>query len=1450
MSPLDQVADPFILGAGMTERIEAHGWAATPLGLPESWPSSLRAVVAMMTSSRFAMWMGWGPDLAFLYNDAYAPTLGVKHGWALGRPAREVWAEIWPDVGPRVERVLATGEATWDEALLLFLERRGYPEETYHTFSYSPLRDDAGRIAGLMCVVTEETERVISERRLRTLRELGAGLAEAATEEQALLAVERSLGGNDHDLPFTLTYLWDETTPRDDKTASVALAAFTGFGASQQALLQRLRSDSGAAPWPDGPASPGVAVAGLASRLPGLPSGAWVRAIDGAFVVAIARPGQKRAAGFLVAGLNPHRPFDPSYADFVKLIAGQVASALANARAFEAERRRSEALAELDRAKTAFFSNVSHEFRTPLTLMLGPLQDGIDLAHGTAVQPLLKVAHRNAQRLLRLVNTLLEFSRTEAERTQALFRPTDLAGLTADLASSFRSAMDRAGLAFVVDCPALPEPVFVDAQMWEKIVLNLLSNALKFTFAGEVRVALHAEGTAAVLRVRDSGIGIPAAHLGRVFERFHRVEGSRGRSFEGSGIGLALVRDLVALHGGTVAVQSEIDCGSVFEVRIPLGLAHLPPDRIDSGAEEASVGALGTAFADEALTWLDDPGGGAIVATDTRSATPHAEPAPPASVGRVLLADDNADMRGYVRGLLQGAGHQVATVADGDAALTHLRDHGADLVLSDVMMPRLDGIGLLQAIRADPALRHVPVLLLSARAGEEARVQGLGYQADDYLVKPFVARELLARVGAHLGLARLRRQALDEQRELAARLSESEARFRMVGDTAPVLIWMADEHGQATWFNRPWLAFTGRSINEELGDGWTQGVHPNDVDGYVRDYGGHVQRRAAFRLDICLRRHDGQWRIHDNTGVPRFGPDGTFLGYIGSLVDVTDARAAATELRLLNETLEQRVAERTAERDRLWDLSEDLLLVTDRRGRLLRVSPSWTRLLGHDEAYLRSVDFDKLVHPDDVPVVEAALREMEQTGAPRRLEDRLVTVDGSYRWIAWMISPETNGPNLFGVGRDITAERAARDALLAQIEERERIEATLRQMQRLEAVGQLTSGVAHDFNNLLTVILGNVEFVGRGVSDPKTLRRLDMMRAAARRGANLTGQLLAFSRKQHLDPKILDVNEVMGGMADLLRSSIGGTVRLDLVLGEDVWPAFADQTQLELVILNLAINARDAMPVGGALTIRTGRATLGAPQRPEEPGAGDYVSVAVTDGGTGMAPEVLERAFEPFFTTKEPGRGSGLGLPQVYGFAKQSGGGVRIQTQLGEGTTVQVFLPRARAERSPIAAETQPARPFRAASEGRRALLVDDDADVREVTRAMLQDLGIVVSEAGSGAAALKRMAEEAPYDLVMIDFAMPGMNGAELARQIEQRYPGVPIVLVTGYADPAALRATDEWPVIPKPFLPDRLAASLDAVLRRDKAGGANLQTCAREGSDGGRADHVQGPADRPPAL
>lgn len=754
----------FLSGGGeMGALMRAYDWTQSPLGPSAHWPDALKMAVSICLNSRFPMVIFWGPEFIILYNDAWRPILGVKHPKALGSRGIETWPEIWDIIGVQLDGVLNRGEATWSENLLLALERYDYLEEAYFTYSYSPIKAADGRVGGVFTAVFETTERVLSERRMRILRELAARTAESKSVREACRTFAQVLGDNNPDIPFALLYLVD------DDARGASLAASAGLQTASYHPADHLALD-GNDGWSIARAvrhSSSVALDDLDLRFGTLPGGAWPEPTKRAIVSPIVKSGQLTGVtAVLIAGINPRRALDDPYRRFFDLVTGQMATAVANADAYEEERRRSEALAEIDRAKTTFFSNASHEFRTPLSLMLGPLED-ILVRHPAALTIVserrdLELMHRNGLRLLKLVNTLLDFSRIEAGRIQAVYEPVDLAASTAELASTFRSAMSRAGLSFTIDCAPLPGPVYVDRDMWEKIVLNLVSNAFKYTLDGEVAVALRSAGTSVELIVRDTGVGIPESELPRLFERFHRVEDQRGRTTEGTGIGLALVQELVKLHGGKVCAQSVFGSGTTFSVTLPTGTAHLPTERIGGERTVASTGVRAEAFVEEALRWL--PGGGTPREVSIEKELVGPRPAG-AAVERaaVLVADDNADMLEYVCRLL-ATRYEVEAASDGQAALDAARTRRPDLILTDVMMPRLDGFGLLQAIRSDGALRDVPVVLLSARAGEEAKVEGLEAGADDYLLKPFNSRELIARVEANLKLARLRRETGEAER--------------------------------------------------------------------------------------------------------------------------------------------------------------------------------------------------------------------------------------------------------------------------------------------------------------------------------------------------------------------------------------------------------------------------------------------------------------------------------------------------------------------------------------------------------------------------------------------------------------------------------------------------------------------------------------------------------------
>ncbi len=867
----------------MGERIRSFDWSQSPLGPLELWPPPLRSALSICLNSNFPIAIYWGPELILLYNDQWSPIPGKKHPWALGQPARLAWPEIWHIIEPLFHQVLHTGEATRSRDQLLPMHRHGFTEECYFDYTFSPIRGEGGHVEGIFNAVLETTTRVIGERRLRTLRELGtAKTGDTRTVEQTCRNITQILADNTHDLTFTTLYLLRSSH-------ELIHAGSTGFPPHDHITPTSIDLNLATTPWPFHQVintHKPVEVHHLAKHLKEAAS-PQSECPDHAVVLPLAKSGQTELAGFVIVATSPRLSFNDDYRGFLDLLAAQIAAAIANAQSYEAERRRVETLSALDRSKTVFFSNVSHEFRTPLTLMLGPIENLLDQRARELPQDVceqLTTVQRNGMRLMRLVNNLLDFSRIEAGRVNALFQPTDLAQLTVDIASMFRSAIEQGGLQFHVQCESIETPIYVDRTMWEQIVLNLLSNAFKFTLQGSISVRLKQQSNTAILEVQDTGSGIPAEDLPHLFERFHRVANMHGRTHEGSGIGLALVHELIKLHAGQISVESVLEQGTTFRITLPLGKHHLPQESITEATTPYHIDHGENPFVEEARMWLpselsqseapvsvpsvpvpansdeanlDETNSDEATTTRVLSSTTPFKP-------RVLVADDNADMRRYISSLLSHEYH-VLTVNDGLAALKTLEIFQPDLVLSDVMMPELDGFELLSHIRKRTSTRPIPVILLSARAGDESRVEGMEAGADDYLVKPFSARELRARVSAHLQMAKLRRETNDA-------LQLSHDLFAALFDAAPVGIYLVDSAMRIRQVNpkavpvfgeihplvgADFVALIQRMLPPTLAEEIVQRFRHTLVTG--QPY--YVQETASYRIDRKVHEYY-DWQIH------------------------------------------------------------------------------------------------------------------------------------------------------------------------------------------------------------------------------------------------------------------------------------------------------------------------------------------------------------------------------------------------------------------------------------------------------------------------------------------------------------------------------------------------------------------------------------------------------------
>jgi PAS domain S-box-containing protein len=924
----------------MAARMREFDWSMTVFGCPHTWPENLRLTVGLCLVSRYPMVLWWGPDFNVLYNDAYIPwLLGAKHPRALSRPGRECWSEIWDVIGPMLEGVRQTAEATWSEELEMYLVRKLPLEEVYMTFTYAPiLAADGNKVDGIFCACSEVTEKVVGGRRQETLRRLGNRSTKGRTPERVCQEAVAVLRENPRDVPFAAVYLLDDT----GKTATMTAAVLPQ---GEHRLPESVSiTNCNSSIWPFASVfqearSREVPI----NRASGVVGKSWPDPVTKAIVLPIPGATPDRLAGLFVVGVGPRCVLNSSYQNFFDLAALYVGTGLSDARAYEEERRRAEALAEVDRAKTAFFSNVSHEFRTPLTLVLGPTQQALSAPDRALRGAELELVYRNELRLLKLVNTLLDFSRIEAGRLDAVYVPTDIATYTAELASTFRSAMEQASLGFEVECQPISEPVFVDHDFWEKIVLNLISNAFKFTFHGKVSVAVRSTDGHVELEVSDTGTGIPEGELPHRFERFHRVASARGRSYEGTGIGLALVQELATLHGGSVRAESIQTRGSSFFVTIPKGKDHLPQDRIGRPHTMAPNAVRAQSYVDEALRWLPgetpnvdrNPAG---LTSDPTAATISAlaDAATFRGSELIVLADDNADMREYVGRLLRDQ-YRVLAVSNGADALKVARESSADLILADVMMPVLDGFDLLKALRADPATKLKPIIFLSARAGEESRVEGLQAGADDYLVKPFTARELLARVGMHLKMARLRVEAAESERRLRAEVEVERNRLRDAFAQAPSPIAVLQGHAHHLAFaNEAYLTFVDRSRESILGRSVRELFPELEGQGYFEILDqvyetGEIS--VAKEAEAKLNRFGKMDTIYlDFVFVPMRSSDGKVDGILFQGNDVTDKVLARTRL-------EERVSERTAEllhaQADLRSLNQQLLIAQEEERRRL-----------------------------------------------------------------------------------------------------------------------------------------------------------------------------------------------------------------------------------------------------------------------------------------------------------------------------------------------------------------------------------------------------------------------------------------------------------------------------------------------------------------------------------
>ncbi|AKF10101.1 ATP-binding protein [Sandaracinus amylolyticus] len=1428
-------------GGEMGARMRAVDWSRTPLGPVERWPQSLRTSVSTCLSSRFPILVWWGPELVKLYNDAYAEILGDKHPRALGRPGREVWPEIWHIIGPMLATVVERGEGTWAEDEMLPMNRHGFVEETYFTFSYSPIRDESGGIGGVFTAVQETTAKVLGERRLGTLRTLAKVVGTATSPIDACERTARALVPASADVPFALFYL----SAPDGRSARLAAQV----GIDSIACAEEIALEGESTPWPLARAAREGLVVVHGEALNGLgplPGGPWPEPATCVVVLPLATPGGAGPQGFVVAGCSPRIALDDRYRGFFSLLADQVATALDHARAAEAARRRAEELAELDRLKTTFFSNASHELRTPLTLILAPLEDAMRAPPGRLEGDSLASVHRNALRLLRLVNSLLDFARIEAGRARASFEPLDLAQVTTDLASAFRGPIERGGLALEVDCPPLSQPVWVDADLWEKVVLNLLSNAFKFTFDGRITVRMRERGERIVLEVSDTGGGIPPHEVPQLFQRFHRVEGTRSRTHEGTGIGLALVHELVHLHGGTIGVESTLGRGTTFTVTLRAGHAHLPADRVSSPHALQSTRIGARPFVEEAERWLPEP-------EPERVATPA-----PGTKARVLIADDNADMRAYLTRLLSPS-FDVQCVEDGARALEAMRVAVPDVLVSDVMMPGVDGLGLVRAVRADPTLAALPVVLLSARAGEESRVDGMGAGADDYVVKPFSGRELVARVRAHVQLGRTRRA-------LAQELAESEELFRVSQEISPL--------------------------------GFSYFAPVRDPSGAILDFELLYQNGAAARLNgLPSGRHDPPISLRET--VPTLPTSERWQGYLSvaetgvtwqrelhyespsfaGWVRVTLVRPRPDAIALIAEDVTARRAiederARLLERERehsarLRGLAEAaldivgsgtieaLLRITAERARALVPSHQAIAIVASDldggpptRAVSRSEEHALAAGTDDSSVdeLDALVRD---TNRPVRLSHAELVAHPSFRdaeraprMRGWLAAPlvGSDGRNLgllqltHRSAGEFTGEDEAVLVQLAGVasialENARLYELAQGERRRAEDANRLKdeflATMSHELRTPLNAMLGWARMLRSGaLPESKRAHALETIERNVRIQTALIEDVLDVARistgKLRLDAAPLDIAQVVQAAVEIVRPAAESKgIALDVTLG-GACRTMGDATRLQQIVWNLLTNAVKFTPRGGHVVVTMRRVVID--------GGAAHVEIAVQDSGQGIPHEFLPHVFERFrqadaSSTRKHG-GLGLGLSVVKHLVELHGGSVHAESEgeaRGARFVVRIPIVPLRSMPAGVVATERPRVELETSEltrlpelAGIRVLLVEDEPDTRDVLRAILEHCGMPVTATSSADDALAAFDAARP-DVLVSDIGMPGTDGYELIRTLRERDDDrarrVPALALTAFASEGDRRRALEAGFqlhLSKPVEPAELVAAI----------------------------------------
>jgi PAS domain S-box-containing protein len=1222
--------EQFLSGGGeMGELIRSMDWSKTALGPIESWPQSLRTSVSLCLSSTFPILIAWGPETIQIYNDSYRPICGAMHPHSMGMNFRICWESALEVVGDKFTRG-QQGEGTYIKDQQMFLQRYGYLEEAFMTFSFAPIRDESGGVGGIFHPITETTDKMLSARRTQVLRDLGAAIGKAKSIEEVGTETESKYTEFVDDLPFVLLYQYNATS------GHATLLSTAGTDEAPQLVIADIDVNADEnSKWPFARLINGqqtVVLEDLQNRFGDFACAPYPETPHTAVMLPIHISGKEAPFGFLVAGVSSRRALDQDYLAFYDLLGNTYNTAVSNVYAYEQEQKRAEALAAIDRSKTAFFSNVSHEFRTPLTLMLGPLNDL--LSDNTLPEPLkesVDAAQRNALRLLKLVNNLLDYSRVEAGRVQAAYQPLDLAELTVDLASGFRSIIEKAEMKLVVNCEPLEAKTYVDRQMWEKIVLNLLSNAFKYTLKGTIIVSLKQEGNEVVLSVKDTGVGIPEQELPHMFERFHRIQNSAGRTHEGTGIGLSLVYELVQLHGGNISVESIEGHGSVFTVKIPTGSTHLPQNLLLQTADLSDSSALKGAFINEAVNLLEE---------QTQQDSPEITGALSMDADRtkstetdILIVDDNKDMREYLIRLLSPY-FTIHTAVNGEDALAKINIIKPHLVLSDVMMPIMDGKAMLQRIRAQAETARLPVIFLSARAGEEARIDGLESGADDYLVKPFSAAELLTKIRAQIKISGARGKAEEHLRNLFT--------------DAPVAIAIyRGENHIVELANERMLQYWGRSAEDVFNKSLLEAVPELETQGFkqIMDNVYHTgERFVSGEIGLQLLRYGKEEMIFINLTIEALRDEnGRIDGMMAVAADVTEQVAARKEVEKVTDTLR---------------------LAVDAAGLgIWRANLQTNELIVSDNARnIHGIPLDEVVSYSDTAELIIPEHKEHMLG----IIDDAVRLKGSFNE-DYQIIPrnETKAKWLNTTGHAELDDQGEVTGVIGTILDiSEQKEDDLR---KNDFIGM----VSHELKTPLTTLNGYAQMMqlkARKSGDDYHDETVGKMLNQVKKMTTLINGFLNVSRLQsgkiHLNKTEFDVNALINETIEETQFH-SNSHRFLFDAGTPVI-IYADRDKIGTVLSNLLSNAAKYSPNATQVVISC---------EVKE----DQVIIGVEDQGMGIKPHELTRLFDRYFRVESQENqhisGFGIGLYLSAEVIKRHDGKIWAESEINKGSIFRVALP-------------------------------------------------------------------------------------------------------------------------------------------------------------------------------